>query len=174
MGRRMTPGQAEAALRRHAYLREQAWITSLTAGLIRARARAASFWMPQASPTAEPRRDKLSKRSGALAATIRVVPPRKVGNDFRWGLTAGSPSVPYAGIQEFGGRTRPHRIAPKKPGGVLRWFSGGAAVFSRFVNHPGSKIPARPYMQPAVREQIKSIAADVRRAGRNITAQLFG
>jgi phage gpG-like protein len=166
--------RAEQLLRQHAYRREQAWYAAITAGLVRARARAATFWMPQASPTAAPRGDKLSRRSGKLAATIRVVPPRKRGNDLVWGLTAGSSSVPYARIHEFGGKTRPHRIEPKN-GNALRWFAGrGNPVFARFVNHPGSKIPARPYMRPAVNEQVRSIAADFRRMGRAITRELFG
>jgi len=172
--RRMTPGQAQQAIMRHAYLRDQAWLACITRGLIRARARATSFWMPQASPTAAPRSDKLSKRSGALARTVRVVPPKKVGSDLVWGLTAGGPSVPYARIQEFGGRTRPHRIEPTKAGGVLRWMVGGSPRFARYVYHPGSRIKARPFLRPATLEQVKSIADDFRKQGRAIARSLFG
>lgn len=170
-----TPAGAIRMLQQHAYEREQAWFGCITRGLVRARARATSFWMPQASPIAAPRADKLSKRSGKLARTVRVVPPRKVGNDLLWGLTAGGPDAPYARIQEFGGTTRPHRIAPTRPGGVLRWNArGGGPLFARYVNHPGSRIPARPYMQPAVKEQVRSITADFRSVARAITKRIFG
>lgn len=35
--------------------------------------------------------------------------------------------------------TRPHVITPKRPGGVLVFPSGGETVFTRKVNHPGTK-----------------------------------
>lgn len=52
-------------------------------------------------------------------------------------------NVPYAAIHQFGGKTRPHVIRPKKANGVLAW---PIANFARYVNHPGSDIPARPYL----------------------------
>ena len=60
-------------------------------------------------------------------------------------------SVRYAAIHEFGGRTRPH-VIEAKAGGVLAFQSGGKTVFARRVNHPGSKIPARPFMRPTLAE----------------------
>lgn len=50
-------------------------------------------------------------------------------------------NVVYAAIQNFGGQTRPHTIAPKNAKALH--FGG---VFAKKVNHPGSKIPARPYL----------------------------
>ena len=35
--------------------------------------------------------------------------------------------------------TRPHVILPRKPGGVLVFESNGQTVFTRRVNHPGTK-----------------------------------
>lgn len=52
----------------------------------------------------------------------------------------GDPMV-YAAIHQFGGQTRPHKIVPRNKMALA--FDGG--VF-RAVNHPGSKIPARPFM----------------------------
>lgn len=47
----------------------------------------------------------------------------------------------YAAIHQFGGQTRPHVILPKN-GKALRFGN----VLVKRVNHPGSKIPARPYL----------------------------
>ena len=60
-------------------------------------------------------------------------------------------SVRYAAIQEYGGTTRPHGIEAK-PGGVLAFQAGGKTVFARRINHPGSKIPPRPFMRPTLAE----------------------
>ena len=35
--------------------------------------------------------------------------------------------------------TRPHEIRPRRPGGVLRFTTGGRTVFARRVDHPGTK-----------------------------------
>lgn len=50
-------------------------------------------------------------------------------------------NVVYAAIHQFGGRTRPHVIRPRNKKALA--FGGG--VF-RQVNHPGSEIPARPFL----------------------------
>ena len=48
----------------------------------------------------------------------------------------------YAAIHQLGGRTRAHVIKAKR-GKALHW--PGAKHPVKQVNHPGSKIPARPY-----------------------------
>jgi hypothetical protein len=68
--------------------------------------------------------------------------------------------VPYAAIQEYGGRTGPHVIEPVNgnvlafmAGGPLGLSSGGGAnglVFAKRVNHPGSVIPERSYARLAL------------------------
>lgn len=55
----------------------------------------------------------------------------------------------YAAIHEFGGVTRPHEIRPRR-GRALRFAAGGRMVFARLVRHPGSRVPARPYLRPAL------------------------
>lgn len=50
-------------------------------------------------------------------------------------------SKDYAAIHQWGGTTRPHIIRAKTKKALA--FSGG--IFKQ-VNHPGSKIPARPYL----------------------------
>lgn len=47
----------------------------------------------------------------------------------------------YAAIHQFGGKTKPHVIRPK----TKRALSFGGIVV-RQVNHPGSNIPARPFL----------------------------
>ncbi|MBQ6508075.1 MAG: hypothetical protein IJI07_01255 [Flexilinea sp.] len=56
--------------------------------------------------------------------------------------------VPYALIQNFGGTTRPHVITPVNAK-ALHFQKDGRDIYTRRVNHPGSVIPARPYMEPA-------------------------
>lgn len=43
----------------------------------------------------------------------------------------------YAHIVRSG--QRPHRITPRRQGGVLAFRSGGSLVFARSVNHPGAR-----------------------------------
>lgn len=63
-----------------------------------------------------------------------------------------SSGVPYAAIHEFGGTTRAHRIVPRNSQ-ALSFMQGGNRIFASGVNHPGSKIPARPYMGPAIEKR---------------------
>ena len=48
----------------------------------------------------------------------------------------------YAAIHQLGGKTAPHKIVPKNKKAL---FWPGAKHPVKSVNHPGSKIPARPY-----------------------------
>lgn len=52
-------------------------------------------------------------------------------------------NVVYAAIHHFGGQTRPHVIRAKR-GRALFWPGARHPVAA--VNHPGSRIPARPFM----------------------------
>ncbi len=51
-------------------------------------------------------------------------------------------SVPYAGIQQCGGKTRPHDIRPRHAKALYLAGIG----FRRKVSHPGSVLPARPFL----------------------------
>lgn len=57
------------------------------------------------------------------------------------GVAVGTNMI-YAAIHQFGGRTRPHEIRPHKPSGALKF----GKVFAKRVNHPGSLMPARPFL----------------------------
>lgn len=104
-----------------------------------------------------PHPTKLTSRSGKLRNSVKVVPARKRGGFYEAGIKAGGPGVPYAAIHEYGGRTRPHRIVPRKAK-VLSWRGkSGARRYAHVVNHPGSNIPARPYLRPALEKNLKQL-----------------
>jgi phage virion morphogenesis protein len=54
-------------------------------------------------------------------------------------------TLPYAAVHQFGGRTAP-RVIRAKNGKALVFTIGGRTIFRRAVNHPGSIIPARPFL----------------------------
>lgn len=61
-------------------------------------------------------------------------------------IRGGIRPLVYGRIHQFGGRTAAHVIMPRKAK-ALRWFAGdGGKIFAKRVNHPGSVIPARPYV----------------------------
>jgi HK97 gp10 family phage protein len=90
----------------------------------------------------------LKVRSGSLLNSIGASKKVTEENGVVVG-EIGPQGIPYAAIHEFGGTTSPHRIEPRT-GKALAFQMGGETVFARFVNHPGSKIPARPYLRPAL------------------------
>lgn len=55
----------------------------------------------------------------------------------------------YSRIHELGGTTRPHVIRARRAK-VLAFQMGGRQAFAPAVNHPGSRIPPRPYLSPAL------------------------
>ena len=83
--------------------------------------------------------DVLRSRSGALKASIVA----DLSTDSKTiVVTIASQGVPYAAIQEYGGRTPAHDIAPVKALALV--FAGARGpVFARRIHHPGSTIPAR-------------------------------
>jgi phage gpG-like protein len=74
-------------------------------------------------------------KRGALKRSIRIV--EVTNTSVTWGSDR-----PYAAIHQLGGQTKPHTITAA-PGSALHW--PGAAHPVKKVNHPGSKIPARPF-----------------------------
>lgn len=76
---------------------------------------------------------KILQASGRLASSI-------IPSNDSTSATVGT-NVIYAAIQNFGGETKPHVIVPRNAR-ALRF--GG--IFAKRVNHPGSKIPARPFL----------------------------
>lgn len=61
------------------------------------------------------------------------------------GVTVMTGPQKYAAIHQFGGTTAPHEINARNFK-ALGFMRGGEKVHYRKVHHPGSNIPARPYM----------------------------
>jgi len=59
-------------------------------------------------------------------------------------------NVEYARIQEFGGKTEPHEITPRFKKALAFTVGGINVVVKRIPMHPGSNIPAHPYLRPAL------------------------
>lgn len=79
--------------------------------------------------------DKILRQRGYLADSIRYQADEN-------GVRIGTNRI-YGAIHQFGGKTRPHVIRPKNKK-ALAW--PGARHPARAVNHPGSKITARPFL----------------------------
>jgi phage gpG-like protein len=82
------------------------------------------------------------------------------------GRVFSSGDVKYAGIHEFGGRTKAHIIEAKN-GKALRFASaaaGGGFVFARRVNHPGSQMPERSFLRSSLEELRERIMQSLREA----------
>src|SRR4051812_3838238 len=99
----------------------------------------------------------LSVRSGKLLASIRH---EMVENATQIYGRVYSMGVPYAGIHEHGGQTRAHIIRAVNAK-ALRFQMGGETVFAKEVHHPGSKIPARPYLSSSLAEMRDRIVSDL-------------
>lgn len=54
-------------------------------------------------------------------------------------------SMVYARIHNFGGKTEPHEIKARN-GKTLAFSIEGKSILRKSVHHPGSDIPARPFM----------------------------
>lgn len=90
-------------------------------------------WLGLKYPRKDGKGKLLQRSSGGLAASVQA---------FHTSDTAGVGSNKvYAAIHQLGGQTRPHEIRPRRKKALA---FGGRVV--KKVNHPGSKIPARPYL----------------------------
>ena len=97
--------------------------------------------------------------TGRLKRSITNGLPFQV-SQFFWKMLVGS-NVEYAAIQELGGEIPTREITPtSKQALAFEWpnapadvkpSKSGLYVFKR-VMHPGAKIPAQPYLRPALKE----------------------
>lgn len=87
-------------------------------------------WAPRKSPSDKP----LLVKRGTLRSTISF-------NAFPDGSVVIGSNLVYAGIHQEGGTTKAHEIRPRNEK-ALR-FNG---IFRKLVKHPGSDIPARPFL----------------------------
>ncbi|MGH6848443.1 MAG: hypothetical protein ACREC0_13705 [Methylocella sp.] len=102
----------------------------------------------------------LQTRSGALAASI-ISSIENNGSDTS--VSISSTGVPYAAIQEFGGKTAAHDIVAVKAK-ALAFSMGGQQIFAKSVHHPGSTIPARSYLGSSLAEMSDEIESDFKQA----------
>lgn len=109
----------------------------------------------------------LKTQSGFLSSrTTAVVEQTPDG----YAIRLGNPQR-YSRILELGGRTAPHTIVPKKPGGVLAFERGGETIFARRVDHPGSVFPPRPTLRPALEEAAAALPARMEAAVRQVSGR---
>ncbi len=92
----------------------------------------------------------LRAQSGALRDSIRIQTSQQDGSVGADIFSDGD--VPYAAIQEYGGKTAAHEILPDKAR-VLAFAVNGKQISARRVRHPGSQIPERSYLRSALEEQ---------------------
>jgi phage gpG-like protein len=102
----------------------------------------------------------LQIRSGALAASI-ISSIENDGSDTS--VSISSTGVPYAAIQEFGGKTAAHDIIAVKAK-ALAFSMGGDQIFAKNVHHPGSTIPARSYLGSSLAEMRDDIESGFKQA----------
>lgn len=84
-----------------------------------------------------------SKREGGKPLTDKGILRRSIAVDADDKSVRVGTNVLYGGIHQFGGQTAAHEIRPKNKA-ALSWPGAGHPV--RVVHHPGSKIPARPFL----------------------------
>jgi hypothetical protein len=104
-----------------------------------------------------PRPDRLAVVTGLLRSSVKS--GAYLGGDsgvFATGFLSASGE--YAPIHEYGGVTPPHLIEAKNvPYLKFFWKKKGVWFRGRSVNHPGSRIPARPYLRPALVDSLPVI-----------------
>jgi phage gpG-like protein len=102
----------------------------------------------------------LQTHSGALAASIRS----SIDDDESdTTITASSAGVPYAAIQELGGKTAAHEIIATNAK-ALAFGARGGLVFAKKVNDPGSIIPPRSYLASSLSELRDEIESGLKSA----------
>jgi phage gpG-like protein len=100
----------------------------------------------------------LEQQSGRLLASIVSSVSDDTGN---LEGTVESQGVPYAAIQEYGGKTAAHEIIAVRRKALV--FAGtGGQRFAKLVHHPGSVIPAHGYLGDALADRQDAIAADLK------------
>lgn len=88
---------------------------------------------------------KLLQHTGRLASSIQ-------GRSTENAAIVGTNTV-YAEIQHKGGKTRPHLIKPRNKKALA--FNGRVL---KSVNHPGSNIPARPFLMITPSGEVKILS----------------
>lgn len=103
----------------------------------------------------------LHRRTGRLGQSIQTKVTST--NQSVTGKVYSSSDVPYARIQEYGGKTAAHVIEARRAE-ALAFVQGGKLVFYKRVNHPGSNIPARSYMRSSLADMREEIIQRLQQA----------
>lgn len=111
----------------------------------------------------EDARDFVAIKTGALKTSITQ---RVDSNPLIGQVMVGQP---YGKYVEFG--TMPHTIYPKN-GSMLAFKIGGKMIFTRKVNHPGTK--AKPFMRTALQGNVFRVRENFQRATEAIVKMLAG
>jgi len=96
--------------------------------------------------------------TGNLKMSIKVV----VMSRGRLAIGPDTVLAPYAWDVEFG--TKPH-VIEAKPGKMLRFQAGGKVIYTRKVNHPGTR--AQPYVRPVVQNWVDRLGTEAVTVGVN-------
>jgi phage gpG-like protein len=99
----------------------------------------------------------LANKSGALLASLALEPAIEADTILTRVVLRG---VPYARIQEFGGRTQAHDIVAVKAK-ALAFVAGGKAHYAKSAHHPGSVIPERSFMHSSLDEMRDEIGGEL-------------
>jgi phage gpG-like protein len=103
----------------------------------------------------------LTARSGRLRSSVKS---QLIETAYTVGGRVFTSGVPYARIHEYGGITRPHVIAAKNSRSLAFVWGNRGQVFFKSVNHPGSRIPQRSYMNSALESMRDEIVEAYRSA----------
>lgn len=160
----ITPQQAASALLRFDQYRDQLVFEGMNNGLNFALELSITKFMVGGTsrdpiedpPNAPP--GPLKIRSGNLRQRMKRVDTERQGDLYVGGL---SNDAKYAAIHEFGGRTGAHFIEAREADTLAFVGRDGNMVFREAVFHPGSNIPARPYMEPALEAAKDTIMEDI-------------
>ena len=98
-------------------------------------------------------RSGLRVRTGTLLNSIQIDIEQK-GNQVKG--TIGPENVPYAAVHEFG-HDFPERTITPRNAKALRWKENGEVFFSKRNKIPAFRVPARPYLGPAVDDNMDKI-----------------
>lgn len=119
-------------------------------------------WKALKNPPERRKGGQVLQDSGQLAASVTT--------DYSSNFAQIGTNKEYAAIHQFGGKTKAHTIKAVNKKALA--FGG---KFARQVNHPGSDIPARPYLpitadgelQPEARSEVlDTVLRHLRRAAR--------
>jgi hypothetical protein len=100
-------------------------------------------------------RGKAKGRTRALKVVFPMPRVQAQGSGWMLSLTLKG----FAALTEIGGQTRSHPIEARD--GVLSYRIGGSDKFGKKVNHPGSRIPAQPYLQRAANASLPTLQKEM-------------